>query len=306
MTGVLVGFGTLAVVVAVGWLVARVGLIDAAGRVMLSKLVFSVATPLLLFQNLSSPGAELSVSAAFLVAGVSAVLIAVAYLLVARFAWRRPLAESVAGAMGASVANSTYLGIPISVYVLGDASYVAPLLFFQIIFFTPLLTTLLRMGASGAAPSARSILRAVFGNPVLIGALAGVIVGALGWRLPTVLSDPIGLIGAMAVPGALLAFGMSLHGSRPLGEREWRRDALSATALKLVLQPVLAWLLALALGLSGHALLAVVVCAALPTGQNVFISATAIGRGGVLTRDVVFLTTVGSVPVLLLVAGLLG
>lgn len=306
MTGVLVGFGTLALVVAVGWLVARVGLIDAEGRVMLSKLVFSVATPLLLFQNLSSSGTPLSFSAAFVVAGVSAVIVAAVYAAVARFWWRRPAAETVAGAMGASVANSTYLGIPISVYVLGDASYVAPLLFFQIIFFTPLLTTLFRMGASGAAPSLRSVLRAVLGNPVLIGAVLGVAVGALGWRLPTVLSDPIGLIGAMAVPGALLAFGMSLHGSRPLGDAEWRRDALGATGLKLLLQPALAWLLALLLGLDGHALLAVVVCAALPTGQNVFISATAIGRGGVLTRDIVFLTTVGSVPVLLLVAAVLG
>ena len=61
-----------------------------------------------------------------------------------------------------------------------------------------------------------------------------------------------------------------------------------------------------ALGVDGHALLAVVVTSALPTAQNIFVHATRYDRGTVLARDTILITTMGSVPVILLIAGLLG
>ena len=57
---------------------------------------------------------------------------------IVRFVLKRAVPEALMSSMGASLANSANLGIPIAVYVLGDASYVAPLLIFQLAFFTPL------------------------------------------------------------------------------------------------------------------------------------------------------------------------
>jgi predicted permease len=48
------------------------------------------------------------------------------------------------------------------------------------------------------------------------------------------------------------------------------------------------------------------VTSALPTAQNVFVYASAYGRGTVLARDVILLSTVLSVPVLVGIAVLLG
>jgi len=74
-----------------------------------------------------------------------------------------------------------------------------------------------------------------------------------------------------------------------------------------VLQPVVAYTVArYALGVEGHALLAVVVTSALPTAQNIFVHATRYDRATVLARDTILITTVGSVPVILLIAALLG
>jgi predicted permease len=75
--------------------------------------------------------------------------------------------------------------------------------------------------------------------------------------------------------------------------------------LKNLVQPVLALALGLALGLEGHALLAVVVCAALPTAQNVFGYAVRFGQGVVLGRDAGLVTTLVSAPVLFAVVALL-
>ena len=46
-----------------------------------------------------------------------------------------------------------------------------------------------------------------------MGSLAGVAVSATGLRIPGPVMDPLTLIGNMAVPAVLLAFGISLRGS---------------------------------------------------------------------------------------------
>jgi malonate transporter and related proteins len=55
----------------------------------------------------------------------------------------------------------------------------------------------------------------------------------------------------------------------------------------------------------GAALLTVVVCAALPTGQNVFGYAVRFDQGVALARDAALVTTLVSVPVLFITVALL-
>jgi malonate transporter len=114
------------------------------------------------------------------------------------------------------------------------------------------------------------------------------------------------LVGGAAVPVILLAFGISLHGQRPLAPGSDRRGIVLATVLKMVVMPLAAWLFGrFVFGLDGHALFATVVLAALPAGQNVFNFAQRYGCGEVLARDTVLLTTALSFPALLIVAALL-
>lgn len=76
--------------------------------------------------------------------------------------------------------------------------------------------------------------------------------------------------------------------------------------LKILAQPVLAYLMGrFVFGLDGHALFAVVVVAALPTAQNVFVYASAYGRGTVLARDAALVTTLASIPAIGVTAALL-
>jgi malonate transporter len=71
-------------------------------------------------------------------------------------------------------------------------------------------------------------------------------------------------------------------------------------------QPVIAYLFGrFLLDLSGEMLFAVVVCAALPTAQNVFVAASRYRQGEVVAKDTVLLTTVIAVPAMLLIAAVL-
>ena len=71
--------------------------------------------------------------------------------------------------------------------------------------------------------------------------------------------------------------------------------------------PLAAWAVArFGFGLDGIELLGVVVMAALPTAQNVFLFASQFRMPITLVRDVIFVGAVLSLPVVLLVAVLLG
>jgi malonate transporter and related proteins len=144
-------------------------------------------------------------------------------------------------------------------------------------------------------------------NPMIVGSALGLLVAGTGWQVPPLLLEPIHLIGGAAIPAMLMAFGMSLNGSKPLQAAAGRRtDALLASGFKLFVHPAIAYLFArFALGLDGPALFAVVVTSALPTAQNVFVAASRYKAGLTVAKDTVLITTIVAVPAMIGVALLL-
>jgi predicted permease len=208
--------------------------------------------------------------------------------------------------------NAGNLGLPIAAYALGDASLIAPMLLAQLLVLQPLGLAVLDSTARPADPSestgqrVRRWVTRPLRNPLMIGSLAGLLISVFAIRLPPVVRDPLTLLGGMAVPAMLIAYGVSLRlGPRP-GAGEPPVQIGVIITLKLVVQPSIAYLVGhYVMGLHGLDLLAVTVVAALPTAQNVFTHAVRYDRGVILARDSIFVSTVLSVPVLLVIAGLL-
>ncbi|CAM5461864.1 AEC family transporter [Streptomyces californicus] len=152
MQGVLTGFTVIATVIAVGYVIGRRGCAARQdGRTVLTRLAFNVATPALLFTMLA--GADLSVvlSGRLLVTAVAMAATAGIFAVVARFLLRWRADRITIGALCSSYVNAGNLGIPIAVYVLGDASLVAPVLLLQQIVVTPLALTVLDLQPPGGA-----------------------------------------------------------------------------------------------------------------------------------------------------------
>ncbi|GGI88349.1 AEC family transporter [Pseudarthrobacter scleromae] len=307
MLGVLAGFFVVWCIILVGWFVGRQKILGDNARQVLSSLTFFVASPALLFETLSKARLAEVFAAPLLVAAVSATATAMIFFAIAKFWLKRSLPESLMSSMAASLVNSANLGIPIAVYVLGDASYVAPLLIFQLAFFTPLFLMLLDSSTSSHRTTPLNFAVMILRNPMIVGSALGLLVAGTGWKVPDLVMEPIHLIGGAAIPAMLIAFGMSLNGTRPLQASAARRvDTLLASAFKLGVQPALAYLFArFLLGLEGHILFAVVVTAALPTAQNVFVAASRYKTGLTVAKDTVLITTVVAVPAMIGVALLL-
>lgn len=307
MSGVMAGFTVIFVIIGIGYVLGRRGTLGQQGEFVLGRLVFFVATPALLFDVLATSNLSVIFSPTLAVAAATAFAVAIIYVLCARIWLRRDVPELTIGALSSSYVNSANLGIPIAVFVLGDASLVAPLLLFQIVVYSPIALSILDISTMRDGASRWETTTAPLKNPMVIAGAAGLAVAISGWHPPEALLQPFHLLGGASVPGALLAFGLSLYGVRILERGSSpRRDVALASTLKIVVQPVLAYLMArYLLGLDGHELFAIVVVSTLPTAQNVFVYASRYQRGMVLARDSAFVTTLASIPAIALVAAIL-
>lgn len=61
--------------------------------------------------------------------------------------------------------------------------------------------------------------------------------------VPDCIYDPIDMIGDSAVPMILMAFGMSLHGTKPLQDKSSIPAVFTVAALKNIVMPIIAFLL---------------------------------------------------------------
>ena len=306
MTGVLEGFSTIVVLIALGFLLAHLGLFDLTAQQVLSRLAFYVASPALMVTVLQDTDVTEVLSANLLATAAGVVVATGVYVLAARLLFRQELAETVVGSLCSAYVNAGNLGLPIAAYVLGDAALVAPVLLLQMLLVQPVALTVLDVAVAEERLPWQRVLSRPLRTPLTIASLVGIALSATGTTLPPAVEDPLALVGAMAVPGMLLAYGFSLRlGPRP-GSGGGPAVLGTIVALKLVVQPLVAWAVArFALGVEGEPLLAVAVLAALPTAQNIFVHAVRYDRGVVLARDAVFATTVLSVPAITVIAALL-
>jgi malonate transporter len=306
LLAVLQGLVTIGVVVGVGYLLARTTLLPESTPVVLSRLVFFVATPALLLKTLAGASIHSVLSSALAVTAIATTVAVGVFILLARLWWKRDVGSVVIGALGSSYVNAGNLGIPLAVYVFKDASFVAPVMLYQLVVLAPISFVILDVVESGHRPSWRRVIMQPIRNPVIIASVIGIAFAATETAIPDVVNAPLVLIAGMAVPGALIAFGISLRGAPLPGRGGRAADLALATGLKVVVMPLVAFAFARwVFGLDGVPLLAATMCAALPTAQNVFVYAVRYRTSVPLARDLVSTTTVACIPALIVIAGLL-
>lgn len=305
------GFAVIGIVIGVGYVAARMRIGGPQAQMVLNRFSFFISSPCLMFATLSQQELSTIFHSSIIVAFLSAFLVALAFFLLNRAFFHMNLANATVGCLNSMYLNSNNIGLPVATYILGNPGLVAPILVMQQALFTPIALTTLDIATSGKA-SAKKILTQPLHQPLLIGSLGGILVSWISSQagtfiVPNWLFDPINMIGESAVPMILMAFGMSLHGSRPMGKDSDRSATATVVVLKNVAMPIIAFLLAYFLmGFRGTTLYGCVVLAALPCGQNVYNYAARYNVGMRFARDGILLSTMTSPLIIALVALLLG
>jgi predicted permease len=300
----LTGFVTILAVIGCGVLLAHVRVLDTHALRTLAEVSFFVATPALMLVTISEVTLDREIGANVLASGAALLLTAALYGVLAGLVWRRDASEVLIGALASSYVNAGNLGIAVAAYVVGDTAVVVPTLLVQLLLVQPLSLAFLDRRA-GRSQGGTVVVRRMLSNPLTIASGLAVVLAATDTSLPAVVDSPVRLLAGLAIPALLLAYGAALRLSPPIGRGGHTREVASAVVLKLAVMPVIAWTIATLVGLEGKVLLGVVITAALPTAQNIFLHATRYRVAETIARETILVTMLGSLPVALLIALLL-
>jgi malonate transporter len=274
-------------VVALGWAIARKGLLGEgdAARV-LSGAAFYIFVPALLFRTTARIDFQRLDGRVLLAFFVPTLVLVVAVYAALRL--RRPepghAAEPSVRAITSAFGNTVQIGIPIAAALFGETGLGLHLTVVSLHSLTLLtvLTALVELDLAHEQrrndPDSARLVRMLattakntIVHPVVLPVLAGLAWNAAGAPLPTFADEILLTLGQAVVPVCLVLIGVSLA---HYGVRGALRGALALTALKLVVHPLAVLLFARGvLGLGGVPLAIVVMLAALPVGSNALIFA---------------------------------
>ena len=283
------------VVIGLGWVLLRFGLIDSEFLRQTNRLVYYVCLPLLLFYKIATADFSSNFNAALV--GASALAIVAGFLISYAFAWLRHYPPAVIGAFsqGSFRGNIAYVGLAIVLNAYGEAGltkasmvmgFIVPVLNW----FAILALLLPHRGTPGTHPTG-DWRRALLLNPLILASLAGLVWSFLQLPMPRLLASSLHLATNMTLPLALLAIGGSFTPQRLRGDL-WRAGL--ATAIKLVIVPLCAAGLLWFFGLRGMDLGIGVLLAATPTATATYIMADQMGGDAELAGSIIMISTLAA------------
>ncbi|MDF7667695.1 AEC family transporter [Orbaceae bacterium ESL0727] len=241
----------------------------------LTKFTFFVAIPIMLFQIMShfSEHSTMNYQLLLVFFGGTFIVFALGCVIAAK-CFKLNGSESTLFAMGGIYTNTVFVGIPIIRMLLGDNAI--PIVAIIVVFNALILWTLatvsiefVRIGKLSFASLLKAI-RNIAKNPMIIGIFAGIAINLIGIPLPKFINQTTKMISDMTAPLSLIVLGMGLA--------EYKiRDKLGITAaicfIKLIILPVVTYILGKLLGLHTLELQVIVLLSSMSVAINCYMMA---------------------------------
>jgi predicted permease len=283
---------------------------DRAAADALASFVFYFAIPVMLFRNMATTTLPEQIAWGYLLSYFIGFAITFCIgMAIARLGFGGPFERQAIIGLGSAFGNSVLLGIPLVLTSFGDAASLPLflLLAFHSVLVFAAITVVIEAGRGGGEALRAVPLRALkglLGNPILWGMALGVGFSLMGLALPDAFDRFAALLAGAAVPCALFSVGASLRAYRIVGAL---RPALAMVALKLIIHPLVVWLLAtVVFDVPPLWAKVVILIAALPVGVNVYVFAARYEAGQAESAAAIVISNVLSVVTLPLVLLWLG
>jgi malonate transporter len=257
-------------VLLLGFTAGKSGVVKSAHVGGLNTVVMSYALPAsLLAATAGTPRVAMLGQWPLLVTLVVAMmLIYPLWYLLQRRVLRRSVSESAMQSLTVALPNYAAAGLPIVTALFGPDHIVpvAVAIAAGSLFPSPITLALFELAegaphTGGAAPFVGAVGHA-FLKPVVLAPAAGILISLAGWRLPTLATLALRQMGQVAGGLALFVTGLILSMQR----FRLNGNVLLATVVVTVIQPLLAFAVARALGAAPDVLKMSVLMAALPSG----------------------------------------
>lgn len=172
--------------------------------------------------------------------------------------------------------NTAYFAVPVFIMLFGNAAPIFPVLLFQVCVLSLVVISIMELGRPATGGPGVRLARAVGASlvtPVVLACNAGILLNLLSVHLPKAVLDSFAFVGDSASPVALFALGLHLGGAG-LTIRGTTLEEVWLIAFKCAAFPFIAWAVCRYLfGVEGEWLSYLVLIAAMPAPQNLFIFA---------------------------------
>lgn len=211
----------------------------------------------------------------------------------ARLLFRRSWSDAIAIGFACLFSNTVLLGLPISERAFGaDAlgpNFAIIALHAPFCYAIGVTAMEIAKGAgTGIAATGVRVVRAMFGNALVIGIALGLAVNLSGTPIPLIVDDALDLMVRAALPAALFGLGGVLVRYRPAGDL---RAILYVCMVSLLLHPAIVWGMGRATALDPGQFQSAVLTAAMAPGVNAYIFANMYGAARRVAASAVLIAT---------------
>ena len=279
-------------VIALGWLLRRWQLIDAAFLKQTNKLVYYVCLPLLLFYKIGTADFFANFNGRLIIGSIAAVtitfILSYLYTVVRNYPNKARGVFSQASFRG----NIAYMGLAITLNAYGETGLTKAgiLMGFLVPFLNlfAILALLWPHRGDGEQRGATFWVRQIALNPLIIASFLGIIWSFLDLPIPLVFERSLKIATGMTLPLALLAIGGGFSLEKLRGDLF---KAALASCIKTIWMPILAAALLISLGVQGMDLGIGVLIAGTPAATANYIMADQLKGDAELAGASVMLST---------------
>lgn len=265
----------LFILILLGYCLVKIGRWQKTVTDSLTRFVFVIAIPVMLFRIMSrfSELPDVNFMLLFAFFGAS-FLVFILGRIIARLFFKMDGKDGTMFAMGGIYTNCVFVGIPIAKVLLGDSSI--PAIALVVVFNALLLWTLATVSIEFSVMGKFSLngfyktVKTLFKNPVILGIFSGLAWNYSTLPMPAVLDQVTGMLSEVTTPMCLLVLGMGLTEYKI---RDGWRISCTICFLKLLVLPLAIYILAKLLGLSELETNVVVLLGSISIAINCYIMA---------------------------------
>lgn len=213
------------IIIALGYLCVRLGLIDPRHAKGMGALVMNIALPALMFNAIADmPFQEVISPSYLLIYATGSFMAFMVGILLTKVIWKQDNVSAALNSTALSYSNSAFIGYAVLSVVIGSskaASYLSMGVLIESFLILPMLFIMADMGGNAH----QSLGQIIFGiaknltrNPLIIAIAISVTFSLFSIPIPQIVAQTASMLTGVAAPVALFVIGMSLYGLQIKGD----------------------------------------------------------------------------------------
>lgn len=277
------------IMMAIGMLVRRAGLLNAHEVSRFNRVVFVVCYPCMMFTNLY--GADIGDALNPRLIAFAAIFVFATIGVTALIVMKAEKEDRRRGAMIQAVYRSNFviMGLPVAMNIYGDEDLAVTAMLIAVIvpIYNVMAVLILEFFRKGR-PSPLHIIADVLKNPIIVGAIAGLFTVITGLRLPAILEGVVDDLGVCAMTMSLVILGASFS-IRSIKDCGWRLPF--CVIGRLIAAPAVGLTLAAVIGFRDLEFITLFAMIASPSAIASYTMAESMGSDGELAGNCVIFSS---------------